>query len=161
MNHSNFPKLQISWVSPSSLTLYNRRARRHLKKKLHKLRRIIAEFGWTEPLIIDENGMVLCGAARLTIALEDGVDLVPVVRIEHMSEAQKRAYILASNRLAEEAQWDPALLREELSGLIQLGYDVELTGFDTVEIDMALSFDADVIEDDNVELPDEGVTFTL
>ena len=152
----NFPQLEISWVAPTSLTLYNRRARRHLKKKLLKLRRAIAEFGWTEPLITDENGMVLCGAARLTIALEDGVDLVPVVRIKHMTEAQKRAYILASNRLAEEAQWDPALLREELSGLIELGYDVELTGFDTVQIDMALSFDeGDTAEDDNVDLSDE------
>jgi DNA modification methylase len=157
MNRPNFPQLEISWVAPTSLTLYNRRARRHLKKKLAKLRRAIAEFGWTEPLIVDENGMVLCGAARLTIALEDGLELVPVVRIEHMSEAQKRAYILASNRLAVEAEWDPALLREELSGLIELGYDVELTGFDTPEIDMALSFDdGGTPEDDNVDLPDKA-----
>lgn len=155
MNRSNFPQRELNWVSPTSLTLYNRRARRHLKKKLMKLRRAIAEFGWTEPLIVDENGMVLCGAARLTIAIEDGVELVPVVRIDHMSEAQKRAYILASNRLAEEAQWDPALLRQELSGLIELGYDVELTGFDAVEIDMAVSFDDGPAEDDNVDLPDE------
>jgi DNA modification methylase len=157
MNRPNFPQLQISWVAPSSLTLYNRRARRHLKKKLTKLRRAIAEFGWTEPLIIDEIGMVRCGAARLTVAIEDGIDLVPVVRIEHMTEAQKRAYILASNRLAEEAHWDPALVREEFSGLIELGYDVELTAFDTVEIDMALSFDEGAAsEDDSVELPDEA-----
>lgn len=157
MTIPNFPRLQISWVDPKSLTLYNRRARRHLKKKLAKLRRAIQEFGWTEPLITDENGMVLCGAARLTIAIEDGIDLVPVVRIDHMSEAQKRAYILASNRLAEEAEWDRSLLREELAGLLELGYDVELTGFDSLEIDMALSFDdaGQAAGDDNVELPED------
>ncbi|CAN5409960.1 DNA modification methylase [soil metagenome] len=152
---SNFPDLAVSWVKPGSLTFYGRRARIHTKAKLKKLRRLISEFGWTSPLIIDENSMVLCGAGRLTVALEDAIDLVPVIRIDHMTEAQKRAYILADNRIAAEASWDKALLREELSGLIELGYDVELTGFDTLEIDTMLSFDDVEASDDNVHLPDD------
>jgi DNA modification methylase len=151
----NFPKLTVSWVKPDSLTLYNRRARRHTKAKLKKVRRLVHEFGWTQPLIIDENNMVLCGAARLTVALEDNMDLVPVIRIDHMSEAQKRAYIIADNRIAMEASWDKAMLRDELSGLIELGYDVELTAFDTLEIDTMLSFDDAGGGDDNVDLPDD------
>ena len=60
--------------------------------------------------------MVLCGAGRLTIALEDEIDLVPVIRIDHMTEPQKQAYIIADNRIAAEASWDKSILREELSG---------------------------------------------
>lgn len=156
MSLPNFPRLAVDWVNPETLNVYNRRARRHTKAKLKKLRKLIAEFGWTQPLIIDENNMVLCGAGRLTVALEDKLKLIPVIRIEHMSEAQKRAYIIADNRIAAEASWDKALLRDELSGLIELGYDVELTGFDTVEIDSMLSFDDEDPADDNVDLPDDG-----
>jgi DNA modification methylase len=160
MNQLNFPQLNVSWVKPSSLKLYGRRARRHSKKKLKKLRALMAEFGWTNPLIVDELGMVLCGAGRLMVAIEDEMDLVPVIRIEHMTEAQKRAYIIADNRIAEEASWDGALLRDELRGLIELGYDVELTGFDTLEIDTMLTFDEEQVPsaaDDDVELPDDDV----
>lgn len=158
MLNRNFPYLKITWVNPAELTLYNRRARRHSKKKLKKLRALISEFGWTQPLIIDQMGMVLCGAGRLAVALADSIELVPVIRIDHMSEAQKRAYILADNAIAADASWDKAMLREELSGLLELGYDVELTGFDTLEIDTCLSFDdAGTAEDDEVELPDDAV----
>lgn len=156
MNLSNFPDLSVTWVKPDSLTLYERRARQHTKKKLKKLRTSLAEFGWTTPLIVDETNMVLCGAGRLTVALEDNLDLVPVIRIEHMSEAQKRAYIIADNRIAEEATYSRELLRDELAGLIELGYDAELTGFDTLEIDTLLSFDEEPADEDNVELGDEA-----
>jgi hypothetical protein len=138
--------------------MYDRSARRHSKQKLKKLRAIMGEFGWTNPLIIDEKNMVLCGVGRLTVAIEDGMDLVPVIRLSHMSEAQKRAYIIADNRIADEASWDKALLREELSGLIDLGYDVELTGFDTLEIDTMLSFDdPESANHDNVDLPEDDI----
>lgn len=90
MNFTNFPQLQVAWVKPETLTFYNRRTRRHTQAKLKKLRRSIAEFGWTQPLIIDENNMVMCGAGRLTIALEDRIDLVPVIRIDHMTDVQNR-----------------------------------------------------------------------
>lgn len=152
MRYANFPKLDVSWVDPKSLRLYERRARRHSKQKLKKLRRLIAEYGWTQPLIVDERNMVLAGAGRLAVAIEDGMDLVPVIRIDHMSEAQKRAYILADNRIADEASWDREMLRGELRGLIELGYDVELTGFDTFEIDTALSLDTSAGPDDDVDL---------
>lgn len=116
MLNRNFPQLGVTWVKPHELTLYNRRARKHSKKKLKKLRALITEFGWTQPLIIDEVGMVLAGSGRLEVAIVDGIELVPVIRIDHMSEAQKRAYILADNAIAADASWDKAMLREELSG---------------------------------------------
>lgn len=157
MNCSRFPRLEVSWVDPQSLKFPNRRLRRHSMRKLKKLRRSIDEFGFTLPLLVDEQGVVLAGAARLAVALEGGFDLVPVIRIEHLTEAQKRAYMIADNRLAEEAVWDRQLLREELGVLIDLGFELELTGLDTIEIDTLLSFDDTDPGEDNIELPDEDV----
>jgi hypothetical protein len=139
---------------PRSLKPYERAARKHTRKQIGKLKASYREFGWVNPLIIDDAGMVLCGHGRLLMALELGLDLVPVVVLSHMSEAQKRAYILADNRLAQEGSWSKELLRDELRGLIDLGFDVELTGFDTLEIDTMLSFDdSEQPVDDDVHLP--------
>jgi len=144
----------IDWIEPNVLSIYERNSRTHSKKQLKKIIRSISEFGWTNPLIVDENNMVLCGAGRLAAAIAHGIDRVPVIRLSHMSEEQKRAYIIADNRIATEAAWDKDLLRGELAGLVELGYDVELTGFDTLEIDTALSFDEPAPKaDDDVELP--------
>lgn len=83
--------------------------------------------------------------------------MVPVISLGQMNEAERRAYIIADNKLAADAEWSTELLRSELSGLIKLGYDVELTGFDTFEIDGILSFgDDDTADDDVVELPADG-----
>jgi len=144
----------IDWIDANALSIYERNSRMHSKKQLKKIFRSISEFGWTNPLIVDENNMVLCGAGRLAAAVAHGIDRVPVIRLSHMSEEQKRAYIIADNRIATEAAWDKDLLRGELAGLVELGYDVELTGFDTLEIDTALSFDEPTPKaDDDVELP--------
>ena len=158
MNKRNFPQLQVSWVDPATLHFPNRRLRRHSARKLKKLAQSINAFGFTLPLLIDENRMVLAGAARLTVALEGKFELVPVIRIEHLTEVQKRAYIIAESRLAEEATWDRELLRAELHDLVELGIDLDLTALDALEVDVLLSFDdeADGGEaDDNVELLDE------
>ena len=106
MTKSNFPRLQVSWVEPGTLKLRNRRARRHKAAKLKKLRRSIDEFGWLWPILVDEEGVVLAGTARLAVALEGGDELVPIISVEHLTEGQKRAFILADNRLSEEASWD-------------------------------------------------------
>jgi DNA modification methylase len=146
--------LRISYVATASLRPYENNARRHSKKQLKKLAKSYEANGWTNPLIVDEQNMVICGAGRLAMALDIGLASVPVIRLSHMSEAQKRAYILADNKIAEQASWDKKLLRDELQGLIELGYEVELTGFDTLEIDTMLSFDDPhaPVEDD-VHLP--------
>lgn len=159
MKLSNYPNLEVVWRKPEELKFYNRRARRHGKKQLEKLRASIRANQWINPLIIDENDMVLCGSGRLELALNDQMGLVPTIQISHMSEGQKRAYILADNRIAAEASWDRQLLHDELQGLLELGYDLELTGFDTLEIDTALCFDGSDVAaeaEDNVDLPEES-----
>ncbi|WP_156842951.1 ParB N-terminal domain-containing protein [Novosphingobium aquimarinum] len=147
---------QIEMRATTSLKAYSKNARSHSKKQLGKLKKSIQEFGWTNPLIIDEAGMVLCGHGRLAAAIELGMTEVPTVKIDHMTEEQKRAYILADNQLALESSWSKSLLRDELKGLADFGFDLELTGFDTIEIDRAISFgDPEPKADDDVHLPCE------
>ena len=153
MGLTAFPPLAITYRLIASLKLNPTNARTHSKKQIKKLVRLIETFGWTVPIITDEDGNVLCGHARLAAALLMGLAEVPTIQLSHMTEAQKLAYIMADNRIAEEAGWSKAMLRSNLEGLIDLGYEVELSGFDTLEIDTLLSLDDDEKVDDDVHLP--------
>ena len=148
--------LAVEYWSIDELIPYARNARRHSRAQTRKLQRSLRRFGWTNPLLIDDVGNLVCGHGRLEAARLSGETMVPVINLGRMSEADRRAYIIADNRLAEEGEWSKQLLRSELSGLIELGYEVELTGFDTFEIDGILSFGDDgAADEDKVELPDE------
>lgn len=137
------------------LRAYGNNARTHSKKQLNKLKRSIQINGWVNPVIIDETGMILCGHGRVAAAADLGLEEVPTVEIAHMTEAQKRAYIIADNKLAEESSWTKTLLRKELRGLADFGLELELTGFDTIEIDNLLAFEDPVPPpDDDVYLPE-------
>lgn len=129
--------LVVETVSISKLKPYPRNARTHSKKQIAQIARSIETFGWTNPVLADAEGSVIAGHGRIEAARKIGMNEVPVIRIEDMSEAQKRAYILADNRLAELAGWDDELLAIELKGLteIELGFDIETTGFETATID--------------------------
>lgn len=150
MNKTN---LIIVWRSVASLHPYKGNARQHSKAQIKKLKASLKKYGWGNPIIIDENGMVLCGAGRLQAAIELGMTDVPTIALSHMTEADKRAFIIADNRIATQASWSKSLLRDELRGLVELGYEVELTGFDTLEIDTLLSFEGAAPIDDDVHLP--------
>ena len=130
-------------------------ARKHSQAQIKKLQRSLKTFGWTNPPLIDDESNVICGHGRLEAARLNGETLIPTINLGQMSEADRRAYIIADNKLAEEASWNKKLLRSELSGLIELGYNVELTGFDTFEIDGIINFGDDEADgnEDNVELP--------
>ncbi|WP_417595928.1 site-specific DNA-methyltransferase [Parasphingorhabdus sp.] len=136
------------------LTPYANNARKHSRAQIRKIQRSLQTFGWTNPLLIDDAGNLICGHGRLEAAKLNGETVVPVISLGKMNEADRRAYIIADNRLAEEAEWSKDMLRSELSGLIDLGYDVELTGFDMFEIDGTLTFGNDDTDtEENVELP--------
>jgi DNA modification methylase len=147
--------VQIKNRKVCELHSYQNNARGHSRKQLKKIERSIAAFGFTNPLIIDENGMVLCGHGRLAAAIALGMDEVPTIELAHMSEAQKRAYIIADNKIAEESSWSMDMLRRELSGLADLDFDLDLTGFDQLEIDVLLGVDdaEQTNVDDDVHLP--------
>ena len=151
-------RLGVEYRPTSALKPYANNARRHPEKQIRALMRSLREFGFTNPLLVDDDANVICGHGRLEAAIRVGLAEVPVIVLSHLDEAQRRAYILADNAIAEKAGWSKALLRSELQGLVELGYDVELTGFDTIEIDTLLNLDDETPaagDDDHAERPDD------
>lgn len=149
-------KLGVEVRSINSIVPHDKNPKKHPRAQIRKLQRSLTERGWTNFLIIDEEGHLLAGHARLEAAKANGETMVPVRNLGQMAEAERIAYILADNKLAEDAGWDRDLLAWNLSGLIDLGYDVELSGFDTFEIDGILNFGDDAAgdgDDELVELP--------
>src|SRR5262245_62145555 len=147
--------LKVSTTTVSALTPYDRNPRTHSKKQLRQIADSIRTFGWTNPILIDGNGVVLAGHGRLAAARSLGIERVPTICIDDMTEAQKRAYILADNKLAENAGWEPELLALELKGLLELDldFDVTVTGFEMGDIDVLIG-DLDEEADDLDQLPD-------
>lgn len=129
---------RIETVPPGSLAPYANNPRTHSKKQVRQIAKSIERFGFTNPILIDGTGGVIAGHGRLEAAKLLGLAEVPVLRIEHMSDAEKRAYVIADNRLAENAGWDRDLLAIELGALLEIDFDITITGFATPEIDLIL-----------------------
>lgn len=121
-----------------TLKPYPGNPRTHSAKQIRQIADSIETFGWTNPILVDEAGMVMAGHGRLAAAKRLGLEEAPVLCINHMTIAQKKAYMLADNRLAELAGWDRDLLALEFKGLmdLDLDFDFEVTGFETAEIDL-------------------------
>jgi hypothetical protein len=113
-------------------------ARKHSPRQIAQIARSIERFGFNNPVLIDGNSQILAGHGRVAAARILGLNSIPVLKIEHLTDAEKRAYVLADNKLAEKAGWDAEILAIELQDLIDLDFDVELTGFETGEIDVLL-----------------------
>ncbi|MER8577650.1 site-specific DNA-methyltransferase [Mesorhizobium sp. M1423] len=127
--------LKIELIPVRSLRLWAKNARTHSKKQLKQIGKSIRTFGFTNPVLIDAENTILAGHGRVEAAKLIGMSEVPCVRLEHMTPEQKRAYVLADNKLALNAGWDDELLAEELRGLLEIDFDVEVTGFAIAEID--------------------------
>ena len=126
---------------PTSVLSFNRRnARTHSKKQVRQIAASIREFGFVNPLLIDEANLVIAGHGRLAAARLLNLETVPAIRLSHLSETQKRALAIADNKLAENAEWDQELLARELECLseIEVDFDVEITGFEAAEIDLLI-----------------------
>ena len=135
------PNLHVELRAVTGLTPYAQNARTHSTKQIRQIADSIRMFGFVNPILIDGDGEVIAGHGRLQAALLLGLTEVPVLSITHLTPAQKRAYILADNRLAEKAGWDQELLALELQGLIDLDFEVEFTGFELAEVDFILDDD--------------------
>jgi DNA modification methylase len=129
---------RIELIAVTQLTPYRNNARTHSRKQLRQIAASIRQFGFTNPVLVDGAGQIIAGHGRVEAAKLLGLTEVPTLRLSHLSEADKRAYILADNRLAEKAGWDRAILAIELQALIDLDFQVEITGFETSEIDIIL-----------------------
>ena len=121
-------------VSTDKLIPYVNNARTHSPEQIKKLRSSLREFGFVNPVIIDREYNVIAGHGRLMAAKEEGITEVPCVYVDHLTDAQKKAYILADNRMALDAGWDEELLAVEMQELQDLGYDLSMTGFDEKEL---------------------------
>jgi ParB-like nuclease domain len=130
--------MQIDNIGPDKLRPYPNNARTHSQKQIRQIAKSIERFGFCNPVLVDDNNQIVAGHGRVAAAKLLGLDSVPVVRLSHLSEAEKRAYILADNKLAERAGWDRELLAIELQGLIDLKFEIDLTGFETAEVDFIL-----------------------
>ena len=149
--------LEVENRPTSLLVPYANNARTHPEKQIRKIADSLRTYGWTLPLLRDALDNVIAGHARLTAAKLLGLTEIPTIRLEGLTEQQKRAYILADNRLAEASAWDDDLLAIEFQGLIEGGFDIELTGFEMSDVDRVLGCTEDATEEEPVALPDPDV----
>lgn len=157
MNTSErFEKVNIDRLVP-----YARNARTHSKEQILQLRASLREFGFVNPVIVDKDLNVIAGHGRILAAKEEGITEVPCVFAEHLTEAQKRAYIIADNRLALNAGWDAEMLSVEIADLQGADFDISLLGFDNAELNKLLGGIEDVRDDDfdvDAELQKPAIT---
>src|SRR5579862_1561942 len=130
----------VQLVPLSALKPYARNPRTHSAKQIRQIAESIRTFGFTNPILIDRDGGVIAGHGRIEAARLLGIEQIPTLRLTDMTEAQKRAYVLTDNKLAENAGWDPELLAVEFQYLseLDLEFDLTVTGFETGEIDLLL-----------------------
>lgn len=142
---------EVTRVRLADIRPYENNAKIHGAEQIEKLKRSIQEFGFVNPCLIDRDYNLIAGHGRVMAAEALGMDSVPCVFVEGLTDEQRRAYILADNKLAELAEWDNVILAQELSELASEGFDVSLTGFEMQDVDM------EDIEDDtyvrNVDIP--------
>jgi ParB-like nuclease domain len=134
---SNDHRLELLPVG--SLKPSKRNARKHSEKQIQQIAKSIARFGFTNPVLIDDDGQIIAGHGRIEAAKLLKLQKVPVLRLSHLSAVEKKAYVIADNRLAEQAGWDREILALELQELTELDFEVELTGFDIGDIDIVLN----------------------
>jgi len=128
----------IEMIAVSALRPYSGNARRHSRKQIRQIAESMRRFGFTNPVLVSDDGEIIAGHGRVLAAKELGLVTVPTLRLSHLSAQEQRAYVLADNKLALNAGWDHEILAIELSALIDLEFDVSLTGFSLAEIDLTL-----------------------
>lgn len=144
-----FEKVNIDKLVP-----YVRNARTHSKEQILQLRASLREFGFVNPVIVDKDLNIIAGHGRIMAAKEEGIAEVPCVFAEHLTEAQKRAYIIADNRLAMNAGWDMEMLSVEISELQGADFDVSVLGFDEAELSKLMG-DIEDVKDDDFDVDEE------
>ena len=143
---------EMQLISIDKLVPYVNNARTHSAEQIIKLRSSLREFGFVNPIIIDRDFNVIAGHGRLMAAKEEGINEVPCVFADFLTDAQKKAYILADNRMAMDAGWDEELLKIEMEELQNLGYDLEFTGFDEKELADLFGVDDKEVKEDEFDL---------
>jgi ParB-like chromosome segregation protein Spo0J len=139
--------MQIEQVKLDALIPYARNSRTHSDAQVAQIAASIKEFGFTNPVLIDETGSIIAGHGRVLAARKLSIADIPSIRLIHLTEAQKKAYVIADNKLALNAGWDDEMLAVELTDLKDMGFDLDLTGFSTDEIKLLFGNLDDVLDD--------------
>lgn len=147
-------KLQIKEVEIEKLIPYAKNSRTHTQEQVAQIAASIREFGWTNPILVDGEAGIIAGHGRFAAAQKLGLKKIPVIELSHLSPTQKKALIIADNKLALNAGWDNDLLAVEFEELKLEGFDIELLGFDKNELDKLFETDDD--EDQIKEISDDG-----
>jgi ParB-like chromosome segregation protein Spo0J len=151
---------EIKLVSVGKLHRNKRNCRTHSKKQISQIANSIRRFGWTYPILTDENNIILAGHGRYDAALQLGLREVPIIELSGLKDAEKRALALADNQIASKAGWNRQLLAEELGDLATLlpecDLSLEITGFEAAEIDSLLGDLVDPERDPADEVPSPG-----
>src|ERR1700716_612111 len=158
--------LQIEQTPIHALKPQDRNARIHSKRQIRQIADSMRRFGFNNPILTDDSLQIIAGHGRHEAAKLLGMTTVPSIRLSHMSETEKRAYIIADNEIALKAGWDREPLAIELQGLIDLGFEVELTGFEPAEIDLILgdwqeASGGSVPEDHHFETSEDAIVSRL
>jgi len=142
---------QVESRTIDSLTVYERNARTHSEPQIQQIMASLREFGWTNPVLIDEKNNIIAGHARVEAARRLEMTEVPCITLDGLTEAQKKAYLIADNKLALNAGWNEELLRTELLDLKSMDFDLDLLGFDPEEM-------ADITLGPEIEQPEYDET---
>lgn len=135
-------KRQIEYVSTGKLTPYARNSRTHSPQQVKQIAASIKEFGFTNPVLIDESNSIIAGHGRVMAAEHLQLTEVPCIRLEYLTETQKKAYVIADNKLALNAGWDEEMLNIELTDLHDASFDLQIIGFDASELSNILGYDS-------------------
>lgn len=144
------PEIEIVELPFEDVVAYRGNPRTHSRQQVRKIARSIAEFGFVNPILIDESNVIIAGHGRRLAAEQLGLSHVPTIQLRGLSDAQKRTLRIADNRLPEQSRWDEALLAEELGSLLATDLDLQLTGFDPIDLDRILTPKLSAGEDDEV-----------
>ncbi len=143
-------KLKISYKRVADLLPYARNARTHSDAQIAQIAASIREFGFTQPILLDGENGIIAGHGRWQAAFKMGMAEVPTIDLGHMTESQKKAYIIADNKLALNSGWDEQLLELEIQDLRDAGYDIDILAFDPSELKSA-DVDYSVLEDEEID----------
>lgn len=154
LNISSSTELKVVYRNPNDLKPNSRNSRKHSEKQIHKIAKSIKKLGFNNPILVDKKDVVAAGHGRLAAAKLLGLESVPTICLENLTPEQIRAYIIADNKIALDADWDKEILKIELEELnsLDLDFEIDVTGFETPEIDNIIN--VEVIEDSKKDKPD-------
>ena len=145
----NWPSLNVTLMKVEEITPYDKNSRTHSAEQVDQIAQSIVEWGFTMPILIDEEKTIIAGHGRLMAAKKLGIKEAPVMTAKGWTEAQKKAYVIADNKLALNSEWNPAMLASEIEDIAKLDFNIDKIGFDSDEISKIFS------EVDGIELDTE------